>query len=914
MIHRVFIDWTRPLLPAVVQSLIEGHALPIDLSRTIVVVAGKRAGRRFRELLTEQTGGRHTPPRIVTVGDLPELLYEPQFPFASDLDQRLAWITAIRSFDATRLDPVIRRLPDGEDTDGWFALAELLWRQHRELLADGLRFSDVLHRADAVEAFGEHARWETLAAIQDAYLRTLDELGLWDLQTARQVALERHEFRASGPIVLVGMSDLTRIQRAMLEQLSEPVTACIHAPESLANAFDDHGCVIPERWEAMPIPLRDDQLVVADGPADAGGCVAGTIARLSGRFRYDEISIGLADESAAPFVVRRLHECGVSARRSVGPLVTRTPPVQLLSALADYLDDDSTATFTALVRHCDIGDWLTTREVRAGWLPKLDLFVQERAPRRIRDWSSHPDAVLWRPVCDAVDALVAPLKGRPRPLHEWAAILVQTLRTVYEQAQFDPEQPDSQLIFSSFDQLQTALDELEKVPATLALRTSAATAIRLVLRLLAGATAPPPRAEDAIEVMGWLDIAHDDAPATIVVGLNEGLIPQSMNADPFLPDRLRSALGVTDNLRRYARDAHALLTLLHSCEHSVLIAARRDSRGDPLAPSRLLFTGDALDTARRLRGFYRSLPTSPAVDPPPAAHSERFAFTVPRPPAEVPPPTVLAVTAFRDYLASPYRFYLKHVLRLRNVDDAVDELSAAAFGNLAHLVLGRFGVSDIKDSLDDREIFAFLSSTLDHVAREAYGEQPMMAVEIQIEQARTRLRAFAEWQAGWARGGWRIAFTEAPDEQEGVLLTLPDELTVNVRGRIDRIDRHADGRWIIFDYKTGEGSKSIEDAHRDDGEWIDLQLPLYRHLARSLGVSGRVQLGYVRLPRDASRVGEELATWTDDDLASADEAIRQVVLGIRESRYWEVLESEPGVLGEYGPICQDGVMNREVVV
>jgi hypothetical protein len=914
VIQRFFIDWTQPLLSAVVQLLVDGRPTPVDLNDTIVVVAGRRAGRRFRELLAESTGGRHRPPRIVTIGELPELLYQPKRPFASELVQRLAWIRAIQSLPPDQLDPVVRRVPEPNDTDGWFALAELLWKQHRELAADGLDFADVRRQGSAVDTFGESARWHTLAEIQTAYLRTLDNLDLWDKQTARIFALKHREYVTSQRIVLVGMSDLTRVQREMLDQIAGELTVYVHAPRSLAAAFDSHGCVIPEAWGSTPIPIRDEQLIVADGPSELGGCVAAILGRLGGRYQTDEISIGLADEAAAAIVVRRLHESGTAARWSVGTPLMRTPPVQLAAAVADYLENDRTTEFAALARHSDIGDWLTSRGIGPGWLSRLDDFIQKRAPQRLRDWVEHEDAVGWRRVYQAIDELLRSLRGRPHPLSGWAPHIVDLLRTVYGQSRFDPENPDGQPVISGLEALQTALDEQAGTPADLAPRVPAATAIRLLLRAIAGGTAPPAANGTAVEVMGWLDIAHDDAPATVVVGLNEGLVPQSTSADPFLPDRLRTALGVTDNARRYARDAHALLTLLHSCRDTVLVAGRRDARGDPLAPSRLLLATEGEQMARRVRAFYRPEHPAPVLEPPPAARSGRSGFVIPRPHPEPRIPNVLAVTAFRDYLASPYRFYLKHVEKLREVDDAIDELSAAAFGNLAHTVLGRFGNSPIKDSQDTAEIAAFLSATLDTVAREDYGDSPVMAVEIQLEQARARLTAFAAWQADWARQGWRIAFTESPAGYEGVPLRLPDGTTIHVVGRIDRIDRHADGRWFIFDYKTGDSSTTPEKAHRRDGEWIDLQLPLYLHIAKSLGVAGDVQLGYLRLPRDTSDIGAEPAGWSAEDLAAADEAIFNVAMKIRSGEFWEELPEEPAVLSEYGPICQDGVTDREVVV
>lgn len=913
-IERAFIDWSEPLLPAVARELLADCALPADFSEMIAVVPGSRAGRRFRELLVEVTGGRHTPPRVITISELPELLYVPQKPFASDLVQRLAWIKSIQSLPRAQLDAVVRRSPDKDDTDGWFALAELMWRQHRELAADGLDFADVLERGGAVESFSEQVRWRTLNRIQQAYLRTLDDLGLWDRQTARLVALEKREFATNCRIVLIGMTDLTLVQRAMLDQLTGPVTAFVHAPTGLADAFDTHGCVVPEAWTEMPIPIREDQLLVAEGPAEAGGCVAAVLNGFGDRFRVDEISIGLADEAAAALVCRRLQECGIAARWSVGRPVTGTPPVQLLVAVADYLEDDRTAGFAALVRHCDLGDWLTTQGARAGWLTELDDFIQERVPQRMRDWASRQTDAAWSRVFELVERLVEPLRGRAKPLSQWGPLITRLLQTVYEQAAFDPNEPTQLGTLKGLEALHEALIEQAGAPDELGPHVTAVTALRLVLKLLQKQPTPSLPDADAVDVMGWLDIAHDDAPATIVVGLNEGLIPTSANADPFLPDRLRAALGVTDNQRRYARDAHALLSLLHSCRDSVLIAARRDARGDPLAPSRLLLATEGLETAERVRAFYRPSCPAPTAEPPAAPLTERSGFTVPRPPRVVTPPKVLSVTAFRDYLASPYRFYLKHVLDLSAVEHAVDELSAAAFGELAHDVLRRFGASEMKDSQDAGEIREFLSAALDDVAQREYGPSPTMAIEIQLEQVRARLQAFAEWQAGWARDGWQIQFIEAKPGEEGVPLPLPEGQELRVAGRIDRIDRHADGRWVIFDYKTGEAGDSPDKVHRKNGEWIDLQLPLYRRLAEALGVRGDVQLGYLRLPRDTSKVGDDLAKWTVEELAEADRAIEEVALGILHGRYWATLSDPPRILQEYGPICQDGVYDREVVV
>ena len=65
-------------------------------------------------------------------------------------------------------------------------------------------------------------------------------------------------------------------------------------------------------------------------------------------------------------------------------------------------------------------------------------------------------------------------------------------------------------------------------------------------------------------------------------------------------------------------------------------------------------------------------------------------LVVPEPPAGVAGVTSMRVTEFRDYLACPYRYWLRHRLRLAAVTDGALELGPADFGTLIHECLDRF--------------------------------------------------------------------------------------------------------------------------------------------------------------------------------------------------------------------------------
>ncbi len=918
-IRREFLDWTSPALEAVVDRLIEEHSIlgMCDLSNVIAVFPGSRAGRRFLELLAEKTHGQNSPPEVVTVGDLPEKLYEPKRPFANPLTQRLAWVDALRSRPRERIGRLVSQVPEDHDVDAWMSLGALLSDQHTELAADQLDFGTVAERGTELPAFDEQERWTILHEVQTAYLATLDQLELWDVQTARLVAVERQECQTDRQIILIGAVDLNRTMRAMLDQVADRVTAFIHAPKSHQKLFDHHGCLIPEKWEDKPIEIRREQIHIVDRPIDQTEAAARALAEFQGAWRIDEISIGMGDQRIVPLFQRRLAEYGIPTAWVAAKTLRETAPYQLLEAVAGYLEDASRVDrVSALIRHPDVTRWLDQQGLAAGWLSCVDTYLARHLQKRFGVWlDDSPQTEQTRRVDEQIKAITAPLKIETRLLSKWTEPLVTLLLTVYTHREFDREVPEDRIVLQATEMIHKALVDHTAIPDQLAPTVSAAQAIRLTLDEIAAGLIPQDAPDDALALLGWLDLPLDDAPALILTGCNEGLIPSSVNSDLFLPNALRRHLGVMDNLRRYARDAYALTVLLHSRKHVTVIAGRRDTRDEPQTPSRLLFATEPEEIARRIEKFYSEVEPPLVIAGPFTATRAASAFTIPRPVKQPNPLAELRVTAFADYLASPYRFYLRHVLRLQEQRVDVDELDAPAFGDLIHEVLKHFGNDGVRYATDEKEIRRFLEDRLEHEAHRRFGDDPYVPIRVQIEQARLRLRAFAGWQAEWSRQGWTIAYSEVSQERSPVRFELGDGRSIALKGRIDRIDRHErEDRWMIFDYKTGESANHPDKAHRRGGEWFDLQLPLYRHLARPLGVEGDVGLGYITLPRDVSDVREIVADWSEADLESADEVVRTIAGRILDETFWAELDYPPDRLTEYGPICQDGVFDREAIV
>ena len=958
-ITREFLGWEQPLLPSAVEWLARKYAAKdeLTLGEVTVVVPGRRAGRRLLELLVlraENERLRLTPPQIVTLGELPERLYPLQKPLASDLVQQLTWAKVLRESDRSLLEKIIPRPPGDDDVLAWWSLGTLLWNQHRELAADGRDFGDVAKLGRQLPDFAEAARWDTLQKVQKAYLRTLDELKLWDVQTARLVAIKHREPQTDRDIVLVGTVDQNQSTQQILNLVADRVTALIAAPPDRAESFDSQGCLLPAAWTEIAVDIPAERLRVCDGPTEQAEQVARELSAMGERFRADEVVIGLADDRLGSFVERRLAECDVATRWIEGTRLADSGPCRLLAALADFLERSRFDDFAAVVRHPDLDaalvlknpidlaelDALYQTHLPLGPETLLAILEQPNARRRRSSKGDGQVENLPHELLRTLRNVFAPLQGSSRALNEWAIPLRTWLAGIYGDREVDDSSREGRILVKALKELNQAIEELAEVPPSIAPLVSAADAVRCAVKRLSEEVVPPEPEVDAVELLGWLELPLDDTPAAIVTSFNEGFVPTSLNSDLFLPNELRQRLGLNDNARRYARDAYAVTLLQHARREVVWLVSCRDLDGNPQIPSRLLFAVPSDELPERVLLLMNREGEAPAE--PSAVTTNEFATAARREPRapdaaglSVPHPTLiiaslgltelqqptqvlkLNVTEFKSYLACPYRYFLKHVLKLESLDDQAVELDALAFGNVLHDVLRLFGESDARDSADEARLRRCLLERLDEVARQRYGTRRRAAVNVQLKQLEARLEAFAHWQAKWRSSGWRIEHVECAIRPEPGGETPPslivDGIEIWLHGRLDRIDCHEDnGQCAIFDYKSGDKGQKPGDSHRKrNGDWIDLQLPLYRHLARHLALPSEPLLGYINLPKDLAGVGPEFAEWSPNDFAEADEVAKTIARGIANRVFWPAVKLPTGAFREFDDICQVGVFGAE---
>ncbi|MHB1157403.1 MAG: PD-(D/E)XK nuclease family protein [Phycisphaerales bacterium] len=960
-VNRIHLDWSRPALAAAAEVLADRYAQPDDralaMNRAIIALPGNRAGRRLLELLLEQAESRNLrliPPRIVTAGALLDLLHTPPLPVADPIARRLAWSSALQQLNTDALAALVPQRPSSDDAGAWDALAQLVEKLHADLASERLTFADVPDKAlRTLPHFADHARWQSLAAAHRIYQQLLQHAGRIDPQDARLDAVAAHRCHCDHDLHLIALAEMTGQLRAMLAQLDTSITVLIHAPTSggkpglsesfpgasavlASEGFDDYGSLLPDFWHTYALPLSDDQIRIVSRPIDQAAAALQSLADRNAQYSADQITLGTPDPDVIPYLHQHLAAAGIPVRDAAGSPLPRTSPCRLLAVLASFLNEHRYSQFAALLRHPDITDYLASSSPKpqdaasfpgaslpgdrhddtllaiADWSSLLDHYYNDHLQARLTgNWLGDTTqrerlASLWHRIHPN---LLAPLAGS-RPLSQWAQPLLDLLLLIFGRRELDRSDSADRLILESCSVITDQLSQLADLPASLDQPADAARAINLILSELADKAVPPEPLDPAVEMLGSLELHLDDAPVLIITGFNEGRFPQSLNADAFLPDTLRHALGLIDNHRRLARDLYQLAAILHSRPHVQIIAGRQSAEGDPLIPSRLLFTtgvtrlsGSGSPTpdpqiARRILRFYHddvSRPIGESLLPGAAAKS---AFILPPQPVlhRTQPFDYLRVTDFRAYLEDPYRFALARDLQLASLDDSAAELDAGSFGSLAHRVLDQFGRSDIVHSTDIKTLQSWLTDALQDQVRRLLGHAPQPAIRIQTAQLQLRLLRFAEWHARWIADGWSVRHVELAFNEQRPAQLIVDDIPVALHGRIDRIDFHpATGRWAILDYKTSDSGDDPEAVHRtpakNNKQWLDLQLPLYRHLFRTLvpdapvDDTARVMLGYIRLPRAPGLTGAAFAAWSPDELRQADDVAHRIVREIRQGRF-----------------------------
>ncbi|MEM9364547.1 MAG: PD-(D/E)XK nuclease family protein [Planctomycetota bacterium] len=939
-VERVFLGWDASLLDAAVAWLarragdVGENKSPKDssarrLPRPLIALPSGRAVDRLRGRLDEEPRLGVDSADVVTVGSLLSKLLPTSEAFASAFEQTLAWTKVLRSASEPNLRLVTANPPAEHAIESWLEIASSLRQLHSDVAAQTWMFSDVVEHA---RSDVESKRWRALTEWQSQYLRVLADVGRVDLDAHSVMNLRSTTITLDQPILLVGTLDLPPLIEKLLQTCAGYITSLIGMPASLRSGLNDLGGLKEEAWQNHIVASLDDHFVPAQDVTDQSHAVMESLSEFGRHRSVDEITIGVTDASLIEPIEAHCALLEVPTYRHLGTPFLGTSVGRLLDLVCQHLESRSYASLAALVRHAGVHAALDDHlsDPSGEWLVKLDEVMANHFPLSVEEplppACPHTDTV--NQLIGWVDEWLAPLLSKTPK----ASPPTGTDKTIKQQRLSDgceclrevlmrlesgesptgladgPRVPKTDRTRQTLDQV---LDAFQRIPASMDPIVDGATATRIVKARLADIRIPSDPAPEQIEILGWLDLALDDARAMVVAGFNHPFVPEATRSEPFLPNALRQSWQQTGNAKRYARDVVAMHQILAKRQYVRMIVGQFAADGSPTPPSRLLSATDPNTAARRVCNLLESSRPRVKLEPAPPSTDEVPGLVTPTNWQksdfyQLPKPEAgrtvshLSVTSFSAYLTCPYRFYLRYVLGLRPVDDLAMELAANQFGDLVHGALEWFGETDAKDATDENRVREALFDELNRYAQTHYGDNAATTIAMQVRQAQRRLRALARQQTQRAQQGWIMAQVEASvDENETDRNGNPkspsglwvDEEFMGIRGRFDRIDHHPDsGRWAILDYKTHAFTPEKKHLKKEGAktQWIDLQLPLYRRLIPDLGIHADpadVDLGYFNVADKDADTKVNLARFSEEQFAEADERMHWCVRQIRACRF-----------------------------
>ena len=382
---------------------------------------------------------------------------------------------------------------------------------------------------------------------------------------------------------------------------------------------------------------------------------------------------------------------------------------------------------------------------------------------------------------------------------------------------------------------------------------------------------------DAQQLRQWADLALEsrefvppsaDVPEVVITPLSQSLlrpfasvvlpgaddvhfVPPQVRA-PLLGAGLRQRLGLEDPERARVEPWQHFLLLAH---HADLLILHRSAQEDqPLGASVWV---KRLDLLLHRQG----LSWSPAA-------SARGSRTLVCTPPERPLPSVghpgplwprhLSAQGYEDLRDCPYRFYARHVLRLREVNELDEELEPKDLGLWVHAVFEHFhdrrpaGAAGGAGADDDVR-------RLRQTAHEQAESMGLLGDDFLPH--RLWFDALAEGYVRWlhaveAQGqhyqAGEMGLEARVDELEALGVTL--------QGRIDRLDVTGQGEALLIDYKTSSAQRLkeriAEPAEETQLTFYALLYALAQRPRQDIDTaSSAVRSAYLSLP---SRPGEAL--------------------------------------------------------
>lgn len=882
---RFFLGWNKPFIDSTTEYLMQSAAEApstgsayTDLGEIMVVVPSERAGRELLKSLAIASDARKRPllsPRIATAKQAIEQLLRQESSLLTSVLQEHRFLVATSAVH-----------PKASFAQT-FSLSQRVNALRSEL------YMHLLSLREAFELLVEQQIpdtqvkiWEEFLAIEQRYLQDLGTDKLCDpIEAAKHLQSEGPTIRSPfSSVILAGCADVQPLLLALVHCCNLEHQCLVFAPEEKQDCFDENGRILPQQWQLETCHVRDEDLLIVSESFEQSWTIRSWIEKKKNILQPQSIAVATCDPQTTSAITLELKSCGITCKANAGRNFSESNAGSFLKALYTFVVMPSHTQFENVLLHP-----ATLRYVEKACL--IDPI------RVIQEWQEFLETCLPNTIelGERWHGSFQQLEGFPT-----LANILKSLSSVLRQEHTSTLSQHTEsltnlleLFFSDFtedvgnaDCLQIALQmllTLKEADCDVVVRFSEA--IQFILGQLVNVQIAESSSELAqVEIMGWLDFIFDRTPLGCLTAANEGFLPEVSTATSHLPDSIRSTLGLIDNRFRYARDMYWLAAACSSKKQLLIVASKRDTQGEELLLSRLLLQLPEKQLAQRLQYFFKSGFT------PESGKSKGTPYRMAQRPGPQYSLREVPVTALELYKLCPYRFYLKHILRIADRSETPKELSPLHFGIIAHDVL-RSLLAQEKASghFNGDKMIALIEEEINNLSQTRFSRLSYPAISIQLENLHHRLASFVDSHYEHRSQGWQTL--ELETRVRGYLQVQDVRTKLPLVGQIDRIDYHPALKEVrIYDYKTSEHPLSPEQYHRKGTEWMRFQLPAYHGLITLSGVLQDIEvrsvsLALFNLPRDLSKTGELVASWSDCELQEAQLEIVSLVASIADHRF-----------------------------
>ena len=785
-----------------------------DLSSVGVILPSLTLAPALRAALAGQL---RAPALLPSIETLPSRLapWLDSIPHLSDSRRKLALYQALRErqwFDRSSLWGVSTELVDLFD----------------ELTLNGVGLpSDVAELAQMLAgAYGCHAeqplRFEARLAVE---LWRVEGQGEQTRSAARLLAARHWAASLDAPLLVIAEGPLGSFEEAVYAACGEQVAVTVCQPQ----------------WR------RDDTLALLDAAWPASDAHAGVAARLAERSApcsmRERLGVVACDslEAQASAAVAQVHQWLIAGRRQIALVAVDRVAARRARALLErdrILVADETGwkfsttraaafvdavleTLDSQAYHRNLADLLKSPFVcsasddggRSAVAVELEQMLAganlaggwEAVEHRIADSGSSELQRAWARVQALRDAL--PLSAAPPGV--WLKRLEAGFEALDARSALAGDAAGAQLL----DWLQTRSAELSAERVKLAFGEW-----RQWLDAELDAAMFRDSTIDSPVVMTHLAATRlRSFEAVLVVGADAQLLSPATRRPVFAHERVREELGLGGRRAARERLRDDLAGLIANSDECVFVWQQLDGSEARLLNAEL----ELLSLAHELafcEGLHR---------PPDGLAPAHLASAGPPEAAPVIArqllPEKISPSGFASVLQCPYQYYAGRLLGLGAADEVSEEMEKRDYGDLLHRVLRRAHQQMPLFSEASREE---VIDALDRISEQVFADelQRNFMATGWLLRWRALLPAYVDWQCDREADGW--CFAEGEIERQ-LAVDLAAGRTVKLHGRLDRLDRDADGRFAVIDYKA----RSVTALRRSVADQDDVQLAMYVLLA-----------------------------------------------------------------------------------